>query len=351
MTAMKSLIGFWALALFTCCSVNAENKICHDTESLADTPFSDTASASVLQTDSATGRQENRKKPEVKIEKALLYDKYTLADTYAYGKKKRSFQWEKIKERLERLEAMQDKSYHWGILRNYKDLNGQAPLAWGSKRNEYGRMADSLGTERYQGIPLYELSDTLRPALYGRDGNLVRILKTMKKSDFLKVQTVYPQEEEWLVPSRYVKSIGDTVRFEKAIFIDRHNQNIATLEKSEDQWLVRSMNPATTGRFKPPYAQPTPLGLFVVQQKKSKMVYLKDGSKEVGGFAPYANRFTCGAYIHGVPVVAPQTEMTEYSYSLGTTPRSHMCVRNVTSHSKFIYNWGSINTTVVFVLE
>lgn len=55
------------------------------------------------------------------------------------------------------------------------------------------------------------------------------------------------------------------------------------------------------------------------------MIYLVDGSKETGGFAPYANRFTNGAYIHGVPVNAPRKSLIEYSPSLGTTPRSHMC--------------------------
>ena len=70
-----------------------------------------------------------------------------------------------------------------------------------------------------------------------------------------------------------------------------------------------------------------------------------------GGFAPYANRFTNGAYIHGVPVNAPRKSLIEYSPSLGTTPRSHMCVRNATSHAQFVYDWAPVNKTIVFVLE
>lgn len=66
------------------------------------------------------------------------------------------------------------------------------------------------------------------------------------------------------------------------------------------------------------------------------MLFLKDGSSALGGYAPYASRFTNGAYIHGVPVNVPRTAMIEYSWSLGTVPRSHMCVRNATSHAKFI---------------
>lgn len=81
------------------------------------------------------------------------------------------------------------------------------------------------------------------------------------------------------------------------------------------------------------------------------MVFLKDGSKETGGYAPYASRFTDGAYIHGVPVNEPRKTQIEYSWSLGTTPRSHMCVRNATSHAKFIFDWAPVNETIIFVLE
>ena len=44
------------------------------------------------------------------------------------------------------------------------------------------------------------------------------------------------------------------------------------------------------------------------------MVFLKDGGSATGGYAPYASRFTNGAYIHGVPVNVPRTEMIEYSW-------------------------------------
>ena len=58
-----------------------------------------------------------------------------------------------------------------------------------------------------------------------------------------------------------------------------------------------------------------------------------------------------GGDIHGVPVNEPRKALIEYSPSLGTTPRSHMCVRNATSHSKFIFDWAPVNETIIFVLE
>ena len=41
--------------------------------------------------------------------------------------------------------------------------------------------------------------------------------------------------DEWMIPKKYVKVIGDTIVFNKAIFVDRHNQNIAALERSGER--------------------------------------------------------------------------------------------------------------------
>lgn len=287
---------------------------------------------------------------KIEIEKSLLYDQHTLSDTYPYKDTIRQFQWEKIRERLRLLEAVQKESERWAILQNYKNLNGEAPLVSSYTRNSYKRIADMRGVERYQGIPLYLPQDTLTPERYGQDGTLVRLIGGGEGTTFANIETI-DSTSSWMVPLKYLKLLPDTVGFQKALFIDRKNQNIATLEQDSGKWLVRSMNPATTGQHKPPYAQETPLGIFMIQQKKSKMVYLADGSKETGGFAPYASRFTNGGYIHGVPVNAPRTALIEYSPSLGTTPRSHMCVRNATSHAKFVYDWAPTNEAVVFVFD
>ena len=40
-----------------------------------------------------------------------------------------------------------------------------------------------------------------------------------------------------------------------------------------------------------------------------------------------------------------------FGTTLGTTPRSHMCVRNATSHAKFVYDWAPVNETIVFVFD
>ena len=328
--------------------------LCSCTSRTGDMPSTETLQTDSLMQDTIA---ETAAEPVVKtitpeqihITKELLYDKYTLEDTYPYKDTTRNFQWDKIKEQLALLENIQQQPSQWAILQNYKNRNGEAPLVRTFKRNAYGRVADTLGVERYQSVPLYLLTDTLVPERYGQAGELTRFLEDGEK--FVKTEPIFTGGE-WMIPKKYVKVIGDTVIFNKAIFVDRHNQNIATLERTgEGEWVVRSMNPSTTGLHRPPYAQETPLGMFVLQEKKVKMVFLKDGSKETGGYAPYASRFTDGAYIHGVPVNEPRKTQIEYSWSLGTTPRSHMCVRNATSHAKFIFDWAPVNETIIFVLE
>lgn len=306
----------------------------------------DTASAAVA-------AEPQRPKPvtaaDITLVKELEYDKYTLEDEYPYKDTVRSFQWDKIKEKLALIENLRKEKSEWYVLQNYKNRNGEAPLVKKYSRGIYKRIIDSLGVERYQSVPLYLPEDTVTPERYGRDGSLVRY--SGKSGSFIKIQPIF-SGGEWLIPAKYLKHLPDTAHFGYAIFVDRTNQNIATVERTgKNKWSIRSMNPATTGQKRPPYAQPTPLGMFILQEKKTKMIFLKDGSVETGGFAPYASRFHNGAYIHGVPTNSPATGIIEYSPSLGTTPRSHMCVRNATSHAKFIFDNAPVNECIIFVIE
>lgn len=281
------------------------------------------------------------------IRKELIYTQYTLEDHYFYKETPRQFQWKKIQGCLDTFDLHQKEMVCWGILQNNKNINGVAPLVANARKDNYGSIVDSFGVTRNKSIPLYDSTDLEVPKRYARDGSLVKL--TIDSTEFVKVTSIF-FEGEWVVPQKYVKPIG-YVTFKKAIFIDRTNQNITTLEKDSSRWLVRSMNPATTGLHHPPYKRETPLGIFVIQDRIPKMLYYRDGTTEIGGSAPYANRFSDGAFIHGVPVDLPRRQIVEWSPTLGTTPRSHMCVRNATSHALFIYHWAPLEETVVFVIE
>ena len=290
---------------------------------------------------------------DIKIEKELLYKSYTLKDSYPYRHNKdtitRVFQWEKIKHKIAEFDNFgirQDGS--WAVFQNYRNMNRLPPLVEDAKENAYENMEDVNGVERNQAIPLYHPENMNVPQIYGRDGWLVKVKQD--SADFFKV-TTFSDKQDWFVPKRYVKVLDDSIKFDKMVFVDVVNQNITSMDRDSVSWLVRSMNAATTGRQKPPYARRTPLGLYVVQQKKKKMLYLEDGTNEIAGYAPNASRFTNGAYIHGVPLNSVDAKPIEISYTLGTVPLSHECVRTVTSHAQFIYEWGPEFNTAVFIIN
>ncbi len=281
------------------------------------------------------------------LEKRLLYDNYTLDDEYKYKDIDRKFQWEKIKSRLNYLDSFMNKYSQFGILYNYKNSNGLAEKTANGSYDEFGAIVDSLGTPRRHAIPLLSHHSIPQPALYGRDGSLIAITSNQHTLYVIKHPDI---SGEWLTLKKYVHPIN-TTRINKVIIVDRTNQNIATLERSEDRWLIRSMNPATTGINTPPYRRATPLGIYIIHHRIPKMFFLYDGTSRIGGYAPYASRFSGGGYIHGVPVNLPQKEDIEYSETLGTEPRSHMCVRSATSHARYIYNWCDDNETAVIIIE
>ncbi|MGL5209552.1 L,D-transpeptidase [Cetobacterium sp.] len=281
---------------------------------------------------------------EVILKKELTYNKYTLENFYKYKNTSREFQWEKIENKISAIERFKSKYPKIGTLRNFKNSNGN-PAQLESFLTSPER--DKYGVRRYQGIPLYQSLDK-KPLRYGWDGSLVGIIE--EKDGFVKIK-IKGIDGEWWIPKRYVKQILNEPT-DKLIFIDRRNQNIVTLQNNNDVWLIRSMNPATTGLDKLPHNYPTPLGTFVVQDKKPRMNYLKLGSSsEIAGFAPYATRFSGGGYIHGIPVELPRTEIIEYSPTLGSTPRSRMCVRNASSHAKYVYEWVKPLRTIIVIIE
>ncbi|MEG0796189.1 MAG: L,D-transpeptidase [Odoribacter sp.] len=283
----------------------------------------------------------------VKIEKELLYNRHTLGDTYNYGKGERCFQWKRISNIIDSLQIFEGGGREFGALSNYKNRKGLAPLVMERQLDKYGAIQDIYGVKRDQSVPFYHWDNLAIPKRYGRDGSLVLILKDT--ANYLLV-TPASFGGKWLVPSGYVDRLN-VEDFKKLIFVDRTNQNSATMEQGDTSWLVRSMNPISTGLQRPPYKRETPAGVFVVRGKLEAMPFLRDGTIEAGGFAPWASRFCGGAYLHGVPVNYPDSVVLEYSGTLGTTPRSHMCVRNATSHAKFIYDWAPIGKALVVVFD
>lgn len=289
---------------------------------------------------------------DIILKKDIQFEDYTLDDEYHYEDTTRIFQWKKIQEKIAHLENEVNRNSEAnkiGIFSNYRNKNGESPTVSNFVRNDYKRVSDQYGVERYQSVPLYSFEGDTILERYGRDGWIAKILDS-DTTDMIRVRGV-SFEGEYLIPNRYLVNWGDSIRFDKVVAVDVTNQNISTLEKREDEWHILSMNPATTGVHKPPYALETPVGIFAIQEQKEKMLYTKDGSSELAGYAPFASRFTNGAYVHGVPTQNTRQSIIEWSNTLGTIPRSHMCVRNASSHAKFVYDWVTVKEAVVIVID
>lgn len=260
-----------------------------------------------------------------------------------------------------------------GHISNFRNQRGVAPKF-------DGKEVDNFGVQRYQATAAYAAPDLKSKFRYLQDGRVVEILD--ETDGFFQV-FIPDLNEEFFVPKKFVFENGALKALNQLIFIDRKQQNIISLQWENENWRIVSYNQATTGASDK-YRNPTDLGLFLVLNKKPKFDYLDDETKLIDGYAPYAIRFNGGAFIHGVPVayiiekeetvikpavldakgkvIKPAVMQTkilskkdpgevEYLSSIGTIPRSHKCVRNYTSHAKFLYEWVKVGQAAVVVFE
>ncbi|HYE68238.1 MAG TPA: L,D-transpeptidase, partial [Anaerovoracaceae bacterium] len=187
------------------------------------------------------------------------------------------------------------------------------------------------------------------------DGTLVRVLSS--GSQYTRIALV-KDERVYFVPNKYIATPAAVTAIKKAVVIDRANQNEVVFEKTGQEWKVISYTLATTGTTGK-YHQPTPLGYYYGIEKRERFYYYKDGTTTIQGYAPYTIRFAGGAYLHGVPVNYKYNSeggrvdpgRIEFSKTLGTVPLSHKCVRNFTSHAKFLYDWYTPGEVIVVVIE
>lgn len=285
---------------------------------------------------------------------------------YVYGVlgEPRKFQFDKMEESINKLKNEVDNS-KTAYITNYKNRNGRAPLY-------NGKTVDDYGIKRHQAAPAYLEPNKGAKFRYISDGTLVTILD--QNGEYFKVRTLNFEGEYW-IPKNFVTTWHSIKNLTKAVVIDRKNQNEGVFEYRDGKWNLISYIFATTGA-KAKYKEETSLGYYMAIQTRSRFLYLDDVTREIDGYAPYAVRFNGGAYIHGVPVnfkfVEKKVEngeevedgeevkvekkridpgIKEYLYTIGSVPRSHKCVRNYTSHAKFLYDWVEIGKSAVIVIE
>ncbi|MFQ6929102.1 MAG: L,D-transpeptidase [Parabacteroides merdae] len=173
----------------------------------------------------------------------------------------------------------------------------------------------------------------------------------MTATAFFRIQTIYTNGE-WLVPGKYVKSIADSVTFDKAISRRRHQPEHRNTRTCRFQ-MVGQKHESGHNRAAPSSIRTGNAIRHICRSGKEGKDDLprrrQQRDRRIRSLCqPVHQRRLC---IHGVPVNAPRKSLIEYSPTLGTTPRSHMCVRNATSHAKFVYDWAPVNETIVFVFD
>lgn len=261
---------------------------------------------------------------------------------------KRIFQFDKMHQAI--LKAEQEAGTEpVTYIGNYHNLKGWAPPY-------QGKELDKNGVRRSQSAPGYPDLSNLSEFSYLGDGTLIKVLD--RGSEYTRVSPITDIKKVYYVPNKYIVMPAAISEIKKAVVIDRANQNEAVFEKIGTEWKVISYTLATTGKTGK-YHQPTPLGYYYAIEKRERFYYYEDGTTKIQGYAPYAIRFAGGAYLHGVPVnykfktdgsrIDPGK--VEYSKTLGTVPLSHKCVRNYTSHAKFLYDWYTPGEMIVIVIE
>lgn len=304
------------------------------------------------------------------------YEKDQIKTGYIYSKvvRFRTFRLGMAMDQINQLDDYLKDHDNMAKISNYKNANGWAPSYKGQK-------FDALGNQRDQSAPLYETSDGKGEFRYLPDGMIVDVLGA--ENGMYKVH-VFDHEANGYIPKKYLSFQNQVKDLKQVIFVDIKNQNISSYEYADDLWHLKSLSYATTG-MEAEFKEPTVPGTYAAIQKKDKFLYLDDVTKELDGYAPYAIRFNGGAYLHGFPVnykwntvqeLVKEAEydeqgvllqeavyeekrvgspidpgLIEYSYTLGTIPLSHKCVRNPTSHAEFLYNWIVLNEAMIIVVD
>jgi len=233
------------------------------------------------------------------------------------------------------------------FISNYKNQNGTPPQIGEESIDQYGYRF-------YHSAAAYSEASTESEFRYIPDGMLVRIINETEEFYHVNVPDF---EGDFYVQKQYINRENTLTDLRKVVVVDRDQQNQASFEVVEGGLNLVSYVLSTTG-FKGEFSFVTTLGNFKVIEKRERFEYLQNGTQEIAGYAPYALRFTGGAYIHGVPVAYKEENgekvdpgIIEYLHTIGTFPRSNMCVRNFSSHAEFLYNWMDSQNGAVIIID
>jgi len=273
-------------------------------------------------------------------------DKIEEGYIHSNAGKTRNFRFDKMLDAINGLKQQVGQG-ELHFVSNYKNQNGTPPQEGNAAIDEYGYRV-------YHSAPAYEQADIDSTYRYIPDGMLVRMLDETGEFYHVNVPTF---GGDFYIQKQYIDTNVTLSQLNHIVVVDRNQQNQASFELNENGPSLVSYTLSSTG-IPGDFSYETTLGIYKAIQKRERFEYLKSGTQEIAGYAPFALRFTGGAYIHGVPVAYEEENgervdpgLIEYMHTIGTFPRSSMCVRNFTSHAEFLYNWIDTKTGAVIVIE
>jgi hypothetical protein len=244
--------------------------------------------------------------------------------------------------------------------REKKDL--YVILAYVPLSKSYYSPVDKFGNRATQSIKGYLNSNLKGEYINLPDQTLFKKLSETK--DYIELETPFYGGSYYIKnDEKFFKKMDLKEKVNKYIAIDTQSQSEVALERNKEtnKYEVITYSLVTTGKDNGYSSYDTPHGVFMVAHTRTYMMFtrnlkadekiesipkrLKAGNDLViAGEAPYAIRFSGGAYLHGIPgPIGASSESKWYTASkIGTYKESHKCVRHYDDQIKFLFDWLSV---------
>ncbi len=284
---------------------------------------------------------------------------YVKTDKSNYGflssnsSEKRSFDWYRIYKNIEKINLFINNAHQ-----NNKPIyviTAYVPLG-----KDFYSKADKFGNRANQSIRAYYEPNVNSEYINIPDQSIFSILEI--KDDFIKIGNPFYGGPYYIKnnPKTYTKTdVNSAVN--RFIAVDTKSQLEVAVEKNKttNKFEVITYSFVTTGKDNGYSSYATPHGAFLVAHTRTFMMFTRKHTGDmasvpkrlragngliVAGEAPYAVRFSGGAYLHGLPgpLGASTASKQSVSNKIGTFNESHKCVRHYDDQIKFIFEWLSV---------
>lgn len=284
-------------------------------------------------------------------------NKEVITEGFLVGNKgiKRGFYWNEISSRINMINSFIAESN-----KNSKDL--YVILAYVPLSKNYFSPVDKFGNRSTQSIKAYTNKSLEGEYINIPDQSLFR--KLSETAEYIELETPFYGGPYYIKNnSKVYKKVSLNDKINRYIAIDTNSQSEVAVERNieNNQYEVITYSFVTTGKDNGYSSYDTPHGVFMVAHTRTYMMFTRNlksteniktipkrlvagQGQVIAGEAPYAIRFSGGAYLHGVPgPIGASSAAKWYTASkIGTYKESHKCVRHYDDQIKFLFEWLSV---------